>query len=64
MWKLITTDGDDFANHSDGLCLDPIHNDDRGHRDGPSHDRVRVRGHTNPSFAKVVRVEINSRKRL
>ena len=23
MWKLITTDGDDFANHSDGLCLDP-----------------------------------------
>jgi hypothetical protein len=32
-----------FTNHDDGLG--PIHNDDLGHRDGPSlDDRRRVRG--------------------
>jgi hypothetical protein len=36
------SNGDDGPIHNDGL--DPIHSDDLGHRDGPSHDHHRDRG--------------------
>jgi hypothetical protein len=42
--NLIRANGDDAANHRDGLypsimVLGPIHSDDLGHRDGPNRGR-------------------------